>query len=256
MVRRVHSEGVLLLGGGRALLMQIAHPDVARGVAEHSRFREERFGRLLRTLRPMFAIAFGTREQAIAAVSSINRIHEGVAGPSAGSGQAPSTGPGRRPGYRASDPALLLWVLATLIDTGLVMHDRFVRPLARDEAQAYYDDMRRFGLLFGLAPEQMPATVEDLRAYVEEMSSSLQVSDEAREIASALFDGGLLLTPATAPMRQLTAGLLHPALRDQFGLSWGPGRERVLHAFAKTSRVVVPRLPRRLRAPPWFVMPP
>ena len=147
MVRRVHGEGVLLLGGGRALLMQIAHPDVARGVAEHSRFREERFGRLLRTLRPMFAIAFGTREQALAAAASINRIHDDVAGP----------------GYRASDAALLLWVLATLIDTGLVMHERFVRPLARDEAQAYYEDMRRFGLLFGLSPEQMPATIGDLR---------------------------------------------------------------------------------------------
>ena len=240
MVRRVHGEGVLLLGGGRALLMQIAHPDVARGVAEHSRFREERFGRLLRTLRPMFAIAFGTREQALAAAASINRIHDGVAGQ----------------GYRASDAELLLWVLATLIDTGLVMHERFVRPLTRDESEAYYEDMRRFGLLFGLSPEQMPATVADLRAYVEEMSTSLRVSDEAREIASVLFEGGLLLMPATASMRQLTAGLLHPALRDQFGLSWGPRRERALSSFERASRAVVPTLPRRLRAPPWFVMPP
>ena len=240
MVRRVHGEGVVLLGGGRALLMQIAHPDVARAVAEHSRFREERFGRLLRTLRPMYAIAFGTQEQGLEALSTINRIHEGVAGS----------------GYRATDPALLLWVLATLIDTGLVMHERFVRPLARDEAQAYYEDMRRFGLLFGLAPEQMPATVEGLRAYVEEMSTSLRVSDEAREIASALFDSGPLLTPATASMRQLTAGLLPPALRNQFRLSWGPNRERTLRMFEKTSRIVVPKLPRRLRAPPWFLMPP
>jgi len=256
MVRRVHGEGVLLLGGGRALLMQIAHPNVARGVAEHSRFREERFGRLLRTLRPMFAIAFGTREQALKAVSTINRIHEAVVGPSTSSGQDPSTRSGQGPRYRASDPDLMLWVLATLIDTGLVMHERFVRPLARDEAQAYYEDMRRFGLLFGLAPEQMPATVEDLRRFVDEMSTSLRVSDEAREIASALFGGGLLLTPAIAPMRQLTAGLLHPALRDQFGLSWGSERERALRILARTSRIVVPRLPPRLRAPPWFVMPP
>jgi len=240
MVRRIHGEGILLLGGGRALLMQIAHPDVARGVAEHSRFREERFGRLLRTLRPMFAITFGTRDQALAAVSSINRIHDDVAGP----------------GYRASDPTLLLWVLATLIDTGIVMHERFVRRLARDEAQAYYEDMRRFGVLLGLSPEQMPATIGDLQAYVEEMSTSLRVTDEAREIASALFQGGLLLTPALASMRQLTAGILHPALRDQFGLRWGPRRERTLHSIETASRAVVPRLPRRLRAPPWFVMPP
>jgi uncharacterized protein (DUF2236 family) len=187
----------------------------------------------------MFAIAFGTREQALAAVSSINRIHDDVAGS----------------GYRASDPALLLWVLATLIDTGLVMYERFVRPLAPEEARAYYEDMRRFGLLFGLSLEQMPATVEGLAAYVNDMSASMRVSDEAREIASVLFDGGLLLTPALAVARQLTAGLLHPALRDQFGLSWGPRRERTLRALERVSRVVVPRMPPKLRAPPWFVMP-
>lgn len=240
MVRRIHSEGVLLLGGGRALLMQIAHPDVARGVAEHSRFREERFGRLVRTLRPMFAIAFGTRDQALAAAANVNRVHEGVVGY----------------GYRAADPALLLWVLATLIDTAIVMHERFVRLLTADEASAYYEDMRRFGLLFGLEPDEMPATVGELRAYVEEMSTSLRVSDEAREIASTLFDGNLLLAPAMVTVRELTAGLLHPALRAQLGLTWGPGREQALRAFTGASRLVLPRVPRALKAPPWFVMPP
>jgi uncharacterized protein (DUF2236 family) len=230
---------VLLLGGGRALLMQVAHPDVAKGVAEHSRFREQRFGRLLRTLRPMFAIAFGTREQALAAAASVNRVHEGVVGA----------------GYRASDPALLLWVLATLIDTTIVMHERFVRALTPDEAAAYYEDMRQVGVLFGLAPEEMPATVGELRAFVEQVSTTLRVSDEAREIASVLFEGHPLLSPAMITMRQLSARLLHPALRAQFGLSWGPGREQALRALAGASRVVVPRLPRVLRGPPWFVMP-
>ena len=113
-------------------------------------------------------------------------------------------------------------MLATLIDTGLVMHERFVRPLGRDETEAYYEDMRRFGLLFGLSPEQMPATVADLRAYVEEMSTTLRVSDEARESPRCSSKAGCFLRPPLASMRQLTAGLLHPALRDQFGLSWGP----------------------------------
>jgi uncharacterized protein (DUF2236 family) len=239
MVRRVHSEGVLLLGGGRALLMQIAHPDVARGVAEHSRFREERFGRLLRTLRPMFAIAFGTREQALAAAANVNRVHEDVVGQ----------------GYRASDPALLLWVLATLIDTTIVMYERFVRLLTPDEAAAYYEDMRKFGLLFGLKPDEMPPTIGELRAFVEEMSTTLRVSDEAQEIASTLFAGNLLLAPVMAITRELTTGLLHPALREQYGLSWGPGRESALRVFTRGSRLVLPRVPRRLRAPPWFVMP-
>src|SRR5205823_3258127 len=90
-VRLVHGEAVVLLGEGRALLMQLAHPAVAAGVAEHSRYRSDRLGSLLGTLRPMFAITFGTAAQAEAAAASIRVTHEGVRGA----------------GYRASDPALL-----------------------------------------------------------------------------------------------------------------------------------------------------
>jgi uncharacterized protein (DUF2236 family) len=239
MVQRVHEEGVLLLGGGRALLMQIAHPAVARGVAEHSNFRADRLGRLLRTLRPMLAIAFGTREQALAAAASVNRIHEGVAGA----------------GYRARDPELLLWVLATLIDTSLVMHERFVRPLSDGEAEAYYADMRRIGALLGTPPGAMPANIAAFRAYFEAALSSLRVSDEAHEIAAALFRAGPLLAPVMAPTRQLTAGLLPPALRRQYGLSWGPKRDTALRGMEAASRRLLPWLPRSLRRPPWFVMP-
>ena len=121
MIRRVHREGVTLLGGGRALLMQIAHPAIAAAVAEHSSFRSDPLQRLLRTLRPTLAMAFGTPTQAGRAVAMINATHRRVTGP----------------GYGATDPALLLWVLATLIDTSLLMHERFVHPLRPAEAEAY-----------------------------------------------------------------------------------------------------------------------
>jgi uncharacterized protein (DUF2236 family) len=170
----------------------------------------------------------------------VNRVHEDITGT----------------GYRATDPALLLWVLATLIDTAIVTHERFLRPLTPDEAAAYYEDMRVFGQLFGLKSDEMPATVGELRAYVEEMSTTLRVSDEARQIASTLFEGNLLLTPVMAAMQERTAGLLHPALRAQFGLSWGPYRDRTQRTVEGASRLLLPRLPRRLRAPPWFLMPP
>lgn len=239
MIRRVHGEGVLLLGGGRALLMQIAHPDVARGVAEHSSFRADRLQRLLRTLRPMFAIAFGSRDQALTATTSVNRIHEGVVGQ----------------GYRAGDPALLLWVLATLIDTTLVMHERFVRPLRPEETEAYYADMQRVGLLLGIPPGHLPPNLGAFYAYVDATLASLRVSGDARDIADALFNTGPLLCPVMALARTLTSGLLPASLRDQFGLSWGPRREDALRRLEAMSRRLLPHVPARLRRPPWFLMP-
>lgn len=239
MARRVHREGVLLLGGGRALLMQIAHPLVARGVAEHSNFRADRIDRLLRTLRPTLAIVFGIREQALAAAASINRVHDRVSGD----------------GYAAKDPALLLWVLATLIDTSLVMHERFVRPLSIPEREAYYDDMRRVGSLLGVSPGAMPRDAGALQDYVAEMCASLMVTDEARDIAGALFRSNSLTWPVLGSVRALTAGLLPEPLRHQFGLGWGEGREAALGAVCRFSRAVVPKLPQCLKGPPWFLMP-
>ncbi len=239
MARRVHREGVLLVGGGRALLMQIAHPMVAKGVAEHSNFRADRINRLLRTLRPTLAIVFGTRDQALSAAAGINRIHEGVTGA----------------GYAAKDPDLLLWVLATLIDTSVVMHERFVRRLDATERDAYYEDMCRVGSLLSIPAGVMPESLDALEAYVAHMSETLVVSDEAKEIAGALFESNPLTWPLMRSIRVLTAGLLPASLRAQFGLEWGEKRQVALDGLCRASRIVVPKLPSKLRAPPWFLMP-
>src|SRR4051812_46738569 len=103
MIRRVDGENVLLLGGGRALLMQIAHPSVAAGVAGHSDFASGPFARLQRTLEASYTIVFGTETEARRTAAAIKAVHERVTGP----------------GYYANDPALLLWVHATLVDTSL-----------------------------------------------------------------------------------------------------------------------------------------
>ena len=239
MARRVHREGVLILGGGRALLMQIAHPMVARGVAEHSNFRAHRIDRLLRTLRPTLAIIFGNRDEALAAAASISRVHDRVSGA----------------GYAAKDPDLLLWVFATLVDTTVMMHERFVRPLSPPEQAVYYEDIRRVASLLDIPEGVMPESIAALRTYVIQMCETLSVTSEARDIAEALFRSNAFAWPVMGSTRLLTAGLLPERLREQFGLEWGGRREGALAAIGRASRAVVPRLPPGLRAPPWFLMP-
>jgi uncharacterized protein (DUF2236 family) len=239
-IRRVHNEAVLLLGGGRAVLLQLAHPDVARGVAEHSSYATQRWRRLMRTLRPMYAIAFGSAEQAIAAAAGVNRQHERVRGA----------------GYNALDPSLLLWVLATLIDTSLELHARFLRPLSDAEAEAYYADMRRVGELLRIPPDALPPDLAAFRAYFEAEVASLRVSDEARAIADDLTRFTPLNAPVIAPLRFFTTGTLPPSIREQYGLGWGGGHETLLRSLQAASRAVLPRLPLMLRRTPWFLLPP
>lgn len=239
-IRRVHGEGVLLLGGGRALLMQLAHPAVAQGVAEHSAYKSQRYKRLLRTLRPMYAIAFGSADQAGAAAAQINHQHEHVQGL----------------GYSALDPDLLLWVLATLIDTSVTLHARFLRPLSRDEADAYYADMRRVGELLRIPPAHLPANVDAFRAYFVAQLQMLRVTDEARSIASDLLRLTPLDAALIAPLRTLTISTLPDSLRDQYGFVSSRKGEAAVNALAGASRFLLPRIPRALRRPPWFLMPP
>lgn len=239
MVRRVHREAIVLGGGGRALLMQIAHPSVAAGVAEHSSFRAAPFRRLLRTLQPTLAIAFGNAREALAAAHSINEAHGRVVGP----------------GYSARDPDLLFWVLATLIDSALLVHARFLRPLAVAEREAYYRDMLTAGELLGVDRARAPRDFAAFESYMDSMVAALEVTPLARRLAHEIFGPPLAWTPFGPVTKWLTAGLLPTRLRDQFGLRWGPRDEQVLDALTSVTRTLLPGLPPPLRAQPWFLMP-
>jgi uncharacterized protein (DUF2236 family) len=237
--RKVHAEAVLLLGGPRALLMQVAHPAIARGVAEHSNFQTARLQRTLRTLRSLLALIYGSAEQVEAAATAIGLAHRDVRGA----------------GYDARDHGLQVWVLATIIDTALVMQERFVRPLAPPAAAAYYEDMKRIGCLLGLPASLLPDDLEALQRYVRVQSQTLAVSQEARTIARQIFRTWPPPWLAMWPVRQVTAGLLPPPLREQYGLGWGPRRRRLLDAASAGSRLLLPLVPFRLRKTPWFLMP-
>jgi uncharacterized protein (DUF2236 family) len=234
-IRRVHGESILLLGGGRALLMQVAHPAVAMGVERHSDFRVHGYRRLLRTLRLLMATVFGDKDQVRRALEAIDHAHANVKGP----------------GYDANEPQLKLWVWATIVDTAFVMHRLLVGPLEGEAAVAYYVDAKRLALMFGVPSDLVPPSLAGFEAYVTRMVSRLEVSEDGRAICRDLFRPW----PLMLPMRELSSGLLPPSLREQFVLGWGPRRQRALDLLAMLSRRVWPRLPRRLRAPPWFLMP-
>ena len=113
---KINREIAVLLGWGRAILLQFAHPMVAAGVADYSRFQTDLRGyatRSRRTIGAMLALTFGSDEEARAAASRINAIHDRVNGTlSAAAGGRPSGTP-----YSARDPELLCWVHATLVDS-------------------------------------------------------------------------------------------------------------------------------------------
>jgi uncharacterized protein (DUF2236 family) len=228
-LRRVSGEPVLLFGGGRALLLEVAHPLVAAGVAAHSQFRSDPFGRLQRTLDAMSAITFRDRATALAAARSVERTHTRVVGRlSYTTARLPQGTP-----YAGRQPDLMFWVWATLVDTAAAMYERFVEPLAPEALDAYYADHRVVARILGVPEALVPATWPGFRAGFDAIldSDTLEVTPEAREIADAVLG-----VPGLGPARLVTAGLLPPRLRDAFGLSWSDENERALEDLSTSVR--------------------
>jgi len=226
ITRRVNRENILLLGGGRALLMQLAHPKVAAGVDDHSDFRKHPIRRLRRTVHMTMAIVFGERETALAAARSVNQVHARVRGD----------------GYRALDPDLLLWVHATLVDSALVTYQAFVQGLTASEREDFYQESKLAGELLGIPRSKFPKALSDFDRYVEGMidGGEVRVSPRAKELARLVLRPRLRLVPGPVmiPLQVVTTGLLPARLREDYGLTWG-GRQQ--KAF-KLAVAAVPRI--------------
>ena len=232
---RIHRENALLLAGGRALLLQLAHPGVAAGVAEHSDFRSRPLRRLFRTLDLWFGLTFGDPQHVHRAAHAINTTHQRVRGQ----------------GYRASDPRLLLWVHATLMESSLVAFEQFVRPLQPAEREAYYEEAKSLGALLGVQHDRYPPRFADFQRYWDGMlaGDELQVDDRARDLARAVLWPRIGVVPGALwhPVAALTAGLLPERLREAYALPWGRFERGLFAAERHLFAALCPRLPAPLR---------
>jgi uncharacterized protein (DUF2236 family) len=243
---RIHRERVLLAGWGRAILLQIAHPKVARGVAEHSAFATDRWGRLRRlhrTLSAMLALTFGSEAEAVASAARINAIHDRV--------HSRLDDPAGGPPYSAHDPELLTWVHATLIDSFLLAYRLFVGPVTTREADRYCTEAAGIEPALGIPSGRLPRTERDLREYLDAMlaGGSIEVTDTARRLSREIIrpPAPALVRPALWVAELPAVGLLPPAIREAYGFPWSAGRARALRALAAVTRGGLPLAPPALR---------
>ncbi|ROO88344.1 uncharacterized protein (DUF2236 family) [Actinocorallia herbida] len=233
-IRQISSEPLGLLGGGPALLLQLAHPKVARGVAEHSDFQAGPFKRLMSTLDYLAMVVFGTKEEAHRVAWSAMRAHDAVNGP----------------GYTAHDPELLLWVQATLFQVARDLHGRMYGPPTPERDEEYYQQAVIFAELLGAPRDALPADVAGFDAYWDGMLATLRVDDNGREQARAVLSGAALpgvLFPALAVFRLVTTGLLPAPIREQYGLPWTPARRLSFTALMAALKLAVNLTPTPVR---------
>jgi len=218
-VRTVHADAAMFVGGLRALLLQSLHPLAMAGVAEHSNYRGDPWGRLQRTSTFLAVTTFGTAADAQRAVDRVRGIHRRVHGVAA-DGRA----------YTATDPHLLQWVHVAEIDSFLLAHRLYgAAPLDRDGRDGYVADMARVAAQLGVVdpPRTERELAERIKSYRPELRSTAAARDAARY---------LLLTPplpmvARAPYAVLAAtsvAMLPPWARTPLLLPYFPPLERTV----------------------------
>lgn len=250
--------------------MQVAHPLVAEGVEQHSTFRSDPWARLEGTLRSYLRIVYGTPSAAAAEVQRLNRLHRGVTGP-VRDAEARSRFPAT---YAARDPALSLWVHATLIDSTLAAYEAWLEPLGDVRRASFYLETRPVGLAFGIPEAMLPADYPAFRGYVDAMlgpdgpvhptPTSRSIAADivrpplgalgrdprvARGLAGPRLGRALDRMPTSATGWPLWPGiaLLPEGLRNELGIAWSPVHRATAAWLAAGYRAWRPLIPPSLR---------
>ena len=252
VTRRIAGDARLFGASGYALLLQVTHPSVGAGVTQHSNFREDPWGRLLRTLDYTTAVTYGGPDLAWEMGRRVREMHKRI------NGVRPD---GER--YHALEPRPYAWVHATLAESIVRAHHLFCSPaLSPGETEAFWSEWRRMGRLVGVRYEDLPETWPELLAYFDEMvERELEDTEAAQDVLASLADPAapplpwmresvwrIARWPSTKAGSLATLGMLPPVLRERLGVEWTASQQRRFRALARIARASRPLMPPQARA--------
>ena len=236
---RIHSDTAMFVGGIRALLEQALHPKAMAGVAAHSNFREDAWGRLQRTGDYVGTLTFGSKTEADKLASRVRKVHEML---------------------KVDEPELLLWVHMAMVDAFLDTSVRSGVKLSISEQDKYVDEMVIFAELVGIETGLVPRTVGQMQNYFQEIMPKLSASDDAKRAAlfialpplPPLLRFGTPIAPLWGGITSLAAAALPKWARKLYGWPSVPGQDSATDLALRATRNALLVLPESLRQPQQF----
>lgn len=234
---KIHSDPSMAVGGIRALFQQALHPGAMAGVAEHSNFREDAWGRLQRTGDYVSTLTFAPTSDAIALTARVRKVHTTLG---------------------LDDPHLLLWVHMSMVDSFLDVATRSGLSLTESEMNQYLSEMVLFAELVGVNSDQVPRSVSEMQKYFEDISPELSASDDAKRAALFLTIPPMPkvvrfatpAAPAWATLAALAGASLPSWAKALYRLPQIPGDKKVTDFSLRLTRSAISALPKGLLTPP------
>ncbi|MCC7384600.1 MAG: DUF2236 domain-containing protein [Deltaproteobacteria bacterium] len=244
---RALREVAVPLVGMRAVILQLAHPALAAAGRAYSNAQADLLGRTRRTFAWVYGLIYGDLDTALGASRRLHQIHGHI------HGVIPAEISARHAGrhYRALDPELLFWVLATMIDSTPLAYQLFLQPMGEIERELFYREMKRVGVALGIPILWMPATWSDFERYFASMieGTELEASAGAQELLGWLVKEPLMHHTG---VDAIAAGILPPRWRREFGLSWSMVDRLRFEAMVRSMRMALQLLPPALRYVPAY----
>jgi uncharacterized protein (DUF2236 family) len=238
---RVHEEPILFLAGLRALYLQALHPRAIAGVVQNSDYKTDPWGRLMRTVKYVGTVVYGTTAQAQAAGRRVRAVHARLT----------ATDPRTGEEFRVDDPELLLWVHTTEIESFVDTAKRSGARLSPEDVDRYYLEQRKAAELVGLDPQRVPGSAAEVAEYYRRIRPKLAITRDSAETLAFLTIPPLPWKLGFTPVRlayggvAATAfGLLPPWARRLYGMPGLPTTDMSATVSVKTLRLALKAVPR------------
>jgi len=234
---KIHSDPSMFVGGIRALLEQALHPEAMAGVAAHSNFREDSWGRLERTGDYVATLTFASKEKAEKLAARVRGVHTKL---------------------KLDDQRLLLWVHMAMVDAFLDTALRAGLVLSDREQDRYLEEMVIFARLVGIDEARVPRSVAELRDYFKDIQSELYASDDAKRAAlfialpplPPLLRFGTPIAPLWGSVTSIAGSSLPKWAKSLYGWPTLPGQEGATNMALKALRSALLLVPESLRQTP------
>lgn len=247
MTWKIYREPGIVLGGLRALFLQIAHPAVAEGVHLFSNFHEEYLYRAHRTFTSMASFYYGNTEQALKTARRLFKMHSMIRGQV----ERRIRGHLTKVSFCAKDPELLTWVLATLVETSIEMYEKMHRPLSQSEAEQFFEESKIIATLMGIPLDLYPKNLDAFYNYYYEMIEG----DQLHVGPTTLALSKIILHPPYAShrfFRWIAGGFLPEKFTQVYQVVLSTQEKKYLHLIIKVTRFLINKCPKVIRyAPPY-----